>query len=104
MQHIGQITTEVIKEFYPPETFYPQFAGGSFGKPSGNGWYQWNGLCPFHDDHRPGSLYIRKEDGAFKCFSCGAKGGDILDFHMQKERLTFTNSLNTLRRAVSCAK
>ncbi|HAJ19879.1 MAG TPA: hypothetical protein DCL95_07445, partial [Rhodospirillaceae bacterium] len=42
----------------------------------------WEGLCPFHADTRPGSFVVNKATGAFKCFSCGEQGGDIITFHM----------------------
>jgi hypothetical protein len=45
-------------------------------------------VCPFHTDTKP-SLRIRLETGAFKCMVCGAHGGDILAFHMQRYGLNF---------------
>jgi len=48
------------------------------GRPNAKGWTV--ALCPFHDDHDP-SLSVNVENGAFRCFACGAKGGDLIDFH-----------------------
>jgi hypothetical protein len=45
-------------------------------------------LCPFHADSKP-SLRVRLETGAFSCMACGAHGGDVLAFHMQRYGLTF---------------
>ena len=45
----------------------------SDGKHTGNGWFAWDELCPFHNDRHAGSLVIHKESGACRCFSCGAK-------------------------------
>ena len=45
-------------------------------------------LCPFHDDSKP-SLRVRLDSGGFKCMACGARGGDILAFHMQRYGLGF---------------
>ena len=45
-------------------------------------------VCPFHNDSLP-SLRVRLETGAFKCMACGAHGGDILAYHMQRHGLTF---------------
>lgn len=45
-------------------------------------------LCPFHDDSNA-SLRFNSDKGAFKCMACGAKGGDILAFHMQRTGLSF---------------
>ena len=56
----------------------------------------WTGLCPFHDDRRPGSFRINFSSGAFKCFACGAGGGDIIDFVQERYRLDFPESLRLL--------
>jgi DNA primase len=45
-------------------------------------------LCPFHNDTKP-SLRVRIETGGFRCMVCGAHGGDVLAFHMQRYCLTF---------------
>lgn len=45
-------------------------------------------LCPFHDDHKP-SLRVRVDSGGFKCMACGAKGGDVLAFHMRHKQINF---------------
>lgn len=34
-------------------------------------------LCPFHDDHHPGSFKVFSSNNRFKCFSCGAFGNSI---------------------------
>lgn len=51
------------------------------------------GLCPFHDDSSTGSFWINLESGAFNCFSCSAKGGDIIAFTMAKYSLLFYEAL-----------
>ncbi len=60
--------------------------------------YGWNdaGLCPFHADAHAGSFRVHTESGAFHCFSCGAKGGDILAFTMLRDGLSFRETLNHL--------
>jgi hypothetical protein len=45
-------------------------------------------ICPFHNDTKP-SLRVRVDTGAFRCMACGAHGGDVLAFHMQRYGLTF---------------
>ncbi len=45
-------------------------------------------VCPFHADSKP-SLRVRIETGAFSCMACGAHGGDVLAFHMQRHGATF---------------
>jgi len=96
MQHIKHITAKVLKRILTTEQYYKIHLSGSFGKPTGNDWHRWNGLCPFHDDKRAGSFSINKRTGAFKCFSCGASGGDIIAFHMQRNSLSFQKALYDL--------
>ncbi len=57
-------------------SFYQSEFAGHLGRES-RGWCKV--LCPFHPDHHP-SLSVNVRNGAFRCFSCGAHGGDILDF------------------------
>ena len=47
-----------------------------------------NAVCPFHQDTHP-SLRIRIDTGGFRCMACGAHGGDVLSFHMQRYGLGF---------------
>ena len=46
-------------------------------------------LCPFHQDTKP-SLRVRADSGAYRCMVCGAHGGDILSFHINRTGLSFT--------------
>ena len=89
-------TVQSLKGILPPERYYTARLDGSFGKATGNGWHMWNGLCPFHDDRKPGSFVVNKTTGAFRCFSCGARGGDIIAFHMKRHGIGFTEALNQL--------
>lgn len=52
-------------------------------------------LCPFHPDTSP-SLRVRIETGAFRCMACGARGGDVLAFHMQRHELRFVDAAKAL--------
>ena len=52
-------------------------------------------ICPFHEDTRP-SLSVHLEIGAFKCFSCGAKGGDVLAFHRLLHKMSFVDACKDL--------
>ena len=36
------------------------------------------------------------ERGAFKCMTCGAKGGDLLAFHMRRHGLSFIDAAKAL--------
>ena len=95
---------QALKKSIPPESYYSRHLNGSFGKHTGNNWHLWNGLCPFHDDRGAGSFVLNKRTGAFKCFSCGASGGGIIDFHMKTNGLSFKETLKELKGEAQCAK
>lgn len=59
---------------------------------------EWNngGLCPFHSDNNSGSFHVNIQTGAFKCFSCGVVGGDIIAFAMALHGLGFSEAINQL--------
>ena len=52
-------------------------------------------LCPFHDDHEA-SLSINMNEGHFKCFACGAKGGDVIAYLMLRYGLGFKEACKRL--------
>lgn len=52
------------------------------------------GLCPFHSEKTP-SFSVNPDMGIFKCFGCGA-GGDVFQFVMREEGLTFPEAVRTL--------
>jgi len=52
-------------------------------------------ICPFHPDTKP-SLRIHVEKGAYRCMSCGARGGDVLAFHMRRYNLGFVEACKQL--------
>ena len=51
------------------------------------------GLCPFHNEKTPSFTVDEKK--LFHCFGCGA-GGDVVSFIMQKEGLSYPESLKYL--------
>ena len=53
--------------------------------------------CPFHPDKRKGSFFIHLKSGAFKCFSCGASGGDIISYICKQYSLTIPYALERLK-------
>ena len=52
-------------------------------------------LCPFHEDTRP-SLRVRLDSGGFRCMVCGAHGGDVLAFHIQRYGQRFVEAAKAL--------
>ena len=54
----------------------------------------YKGLCPFHNEKTP-SFTVDDKKQLFHCFGCGA-GGDVVSFIMQKEGLTYPESLEYL--------
>ena len=57
------------------------------------GWAQVR--CVFHEDSHP-SLSIHREHGAFRCFACGARGGDLLAFEMLHSGADFKTAVRAL--------
>src|SRR5260370_33116191 len=52
------------------------------------------GLCPFHTEKTP-SFGVNAVIQRYKCFGCGA-GGDIFNFVMELEGVTFFEALKTI--------
>jgi DNA primase len=55
---------------------------------------QMMGLCPFHDERSP-SFSVDPQNKLYNCFGCGEKG-DIFNFVMEKEALTFAEAVEAL--------
>jgi DNA primase catalytic core len=51
---------------------------------------EYTGLCPFHEDKNP-SFSVNEEKGLFHCFGCAASG-DVFDFIMQLDGVTFAEA------------
>ncbi|OGG10305.1 DNA primase [Candidatus Gottesmanbacteria bacterium RBG_16_43_7] len=54
------------------------------------------GLCPFHNEKTP-SFMVSPERAVWHCFGCG-RGGSVIDFVMEYERIDFTEALETLAK------
>ena len=52
------------------------------------------GLCPFHDEKSP-SFHVTPSRGFYHCFGCQA-GGDVINFLMQIDGLTFAEAVERL--------
>ena len=53
-----------------------------------------SGLCPFHSEKTP-SFTVNDDKGFYHCFGCGAHG-NVFDFVMQMEGLSFPESVERL--------
>lgn len=53
-------------------------------------------VCPFHDDTKP-SMHVNPSREIYKCFACGA-GGDLLKFVMDKEKMSFSETVHQLAK------
>src|SRR5437764_7490180 len=69
----------------PPQAFYERELG-KLGRPS-RGWARVR--CPFHQPDRNPSFGVNLNSGGFYCFSCGAKGGDVIAFIMLRDGIAF---------------
>jgi DNA primase len=75
----------------PARTFYEQVLG-KLSRPR-RGWSM--GRCPFHES-RSGKSFSVHVDGAFFCFGCGVKGGDLVAFTRLRERCDFPTACKLL--------
>lgn len=85
---------ENVKTYIPPAEFY-RAELSTMPPPRGGGWRD-GGLCPFHADNHAGSFRVNLNSGGFCCFSCGAKGADIIAFIQLRDGLSFPEALNKL--------
>ena len=83
-----------VKEFIPVVEFY-RGRIPTLPAPRNRGW-QRGGLCPFHDDNHVGNFHVNLVSGAFKCFACGASGGDIIAFEQRRTGEEFKTVLARL--------
>lgn len=59
---------------------------------------RWLGLCPFHGERTP-SFSVDAGKGLFYCFGCH-KGGTVVDFLMELDKLTFREVMEELAQKV----
>ena len=56
----------------------------------------WWGCCPFHNEKTP-SFHVIPDRGMYHCFGCG-KGGGVVNFVMELEKLTFVEAVESLAK------
>ena len=88
-----KLNADYIKRSLTPFDFYSHELPGAPLKK-----HTWNdgGLCPFHADNNPGSFLVNLTTGAFKCYSCGTNGGDVIAFTIAAHGLNFIEALAKL--------
>lgn len=83
-----------VKTYIPPAAFY-RVELPTMNPSREHGWCK-GGLCPFHDDHHPGSFGVNLDTGGYNCFSCREKGGDIIAFTQRLYGLSFNEAVQKL--------
>ena len=85
---------EFIKSNLPePANYYANTAGLVLAGPSRAKWK--TAPCEFHDGSD--SMRINTETGAFICMAgCGARGGDVLAYHMASQGIGFVEAAKAL--------
>jgi CHC2-type zinc finger protein len=86
----GQFRRELLP---PARAFYPREFGSALGKER-RGWAQTK--CCFHDGHSKTSLALNMCEGHFRCFSCGARGADLIAFVRLRYKLDFRGACQYL--------
>ena len=84
-----------IKAAISPREFYRVELAGMPAPKRDHGWTD-AGLCVFHPDTHKGNFRVNLDTGAFHCFSCGTKGGDIITFAQARYGITFQDALKSL--------
>jgi len=89
-----QFVRSVLPE---PVAFYSNFFS-KISKPNTTGWAVTR--CCFHYPDKHPSLSINLNNGAFRCLSCGVKGGGLIDFYMRLHGVDFKTAIQALSRGV----
>ena len=77
----------------PARSFYEKELG-KLARPDRRGWAVAN--CPFHRSKSGRSFSVNLESGAFYCFGCSAKGGDVIAFMRKRYNLSFRGACEQL--------
>lgn len=82
--------------FLPSPAEYYEALFGQISKQSANGWAV--ARCCFHLPDRRPSLSINLNNGAYRCWSCGKKGRNIIYFHMELNGFDYKEAIQSLSR------
>lgn len=83
----------INRELLPPSRVFYRNEFPRLSRPS-RGWARTN--CPLHEGKNPTSFSVNLETGSFWCHSCGARGGDLIDYFMQRDHCDFLTACKTL--------
>lgn len=92
------IDIQQLKSDIEIKSFYEKELGTHLKTHSSKPW-SLAGICPFHADKQSGSFYVNLNTGAYKCFSCGIGGGDVIDFLCKRHQLSFKEAISELSHA-----
>lgn len=95
VRYAPRLDAEAIKAAIPPGDFYRFELPGMPAPRRMTGWTD-AGLCCFHDDRRAGNFRVNLDTGGFVCFSCAAKGADIIAFTQRRYAVSFPDALRRL--------
>ncbi len=90
-----RLSIDAVKWSIDPSEFYRTELPGMSTPRSGPGW-TCGGLCPFHNDRRTGNFRVNLDTGAFTCFSCGARGSDVIAFTRLRHGLSLQEATECL--------
>jgi CHC2 zinc finger len=91
---VDKVILRFRKDKLPPAATFYEAELGRLTRPNRKGWYQAN--CPFHKSKSGKSFAVNSETGAFHCWGCDARGGDIVDFVMLRNSLSFKEACQQL--------
>jgi len=88
---MGRLPESLIQEILDKTNHLSVFQEKVRLAKKGNKWW---GLCPFHNEKTP-SFSVDGDKGLYYCFGC-QKGGSIIDFLMETDKLSFLEAVEDL--------
>lgn len=91
----GAAVSRFRRELLPPASVFwkRELAPRQLSRPS-RGWARTT--CPLHGGDNPTAFVVNLHSGAFYCHACGVKGGDIVAFVQQRDKLDFKTAATAL--------
>lgn len=88
--------THFDRSALPPAWSFYERELGELRRPDRKGWARPKSGCPFHHSESGTSFHVNVNTGAFFCFGCSAKGGDVLAFVRLRYKLSFAAAAKEL--------